>query len=84
MPAEVPSHRRDKGMPAEARREAGWLLREATRLLEGSDLRGASEKLEEARSRILFVREPDAQGELGLDSKRESRRRDIHRREAEG
>lgn len=71
-------------MPAEARREAGWLLREATTLLEGSDLCGASEKLEEARSRLLSLREPSTQEELSLDSERESRRRDRHRKEAEG
>lgn len=71
-------------MPAESRQEAGWLLREATRLLEGSDLRGASEKLEEARSRILSLREPGMQEELSLDSERESRRRGRHRKEAEG
>ncbi len=71
-------------MHSEARREAGRLLREATRLLESSDLRGASEKLEEARSRILSLPEPGALGESGLASKRESRRRGRHGREAEG
>ncbi|MDP9476871.1 MAG: hypothetical protein M3R38_14495, partial [Actinomycetota bacterium] len=66
------------------RREASRLLREAASLLEGSDLRGASEKLEEARSRILSLREPGTQGELDLASKRESRRSDGGGREAEG
>ncbi len=65
--------------------EAHRFLREAASLLEGSDLRGASEKLEEARSRILSLREPGTQGEVCLASKRESGQSERRaREEAEG
>ncbi len=84
METKTPLHRFAGATAVEARREVGRLLREATGLLEGSDLPGASEKLEEARFRILALRESSMQGKRTLSLERESRQSERRGREPEG